>query len=47
MPQKDKTGPNGEGPGTGRGLGGCEGVTPKNNLGKGLGQGRRGRCRRS
>ncbi|MFC1755694.1 DUF5320 domain-containing protein [Thermoproteota archaeon] len=36
MPQKDGTGPEGKGPGTGRGLGPC---------GKGRRRGFRGRCR--
>lgn len=36
MPRKDKTGPQGKGPGTGRGSGGCK--TGK--TGRGSGQGR-------
>ncbi len=38
MPGKDKTGPQGYGPGTGRGGGGCaEGVSAKNVMGTGRG----------
>jgi hypothetical protein len=39
MPNKDKTGPNGAGPGTGRGMGSCVGDY-KGGLGRGRGYGR-------
>ena len=48
MPNFDKTGPRGEGPKTGRGLGNCEGTTKNTDnrpLRKGLGRGVRGRGR--
>lgn len=45
MPGFDKTGPEGKGPMTGRGMGPCNPNTPKD-LGRGLGRGRgRGRGR--
>jgi len=40
MPNKDKTGPNGEGPGTGRGLGDCDGVVKGHACGRPRGCGR-------
>ena len=40
MPNKDKTGPEGKGPKTGRQLGNCNGAEPTN--GQGRGQGPRG-----
>lgn len=47
MPNRDGTGPNGEGPQTGRGMGNCKGVNPKNanqapGRAEGRGAGRRG-----
>ena len=43
MPNLDGTGPDGEGPRTGRGAGDCEGVTPTQELGRR----RQGRNRRN
>jgi len=44
MPNKDRTGPDGEGPRTGRQLGDCEGAKPlRRGLGIGAGRGLRGR----
>ncbi len=42
MPAGNKTGPDGNGPGTGRGLGGCPTSNPKNSQypNKGIGGGR-------
>lgn len=50
MPERDKTGPNGSGPKTGRQLGNCEGATPtvgqgfcygmRRGFGRGCGRGR-------
>ncbi|MFC1722620.1 DUF5320 domain-containing protein [Nanoarchaeota archaeon] len=46
MPNKDKTGPEGKGPKTGRQMGGCEGAQPVNMVGGPPGR-REGRgCRR-
>jgi len=39
MPNRDKTGPNGNGPKTGRGNGECSG-NPKREISKGRGRGR-------
>lgn len=48
MPGFDGTGPNGNGPLTGRGMGRCEGAAssqrPRRGMGQGVGRGR-GRCR--
>ena len=48
MPNKDGTGPNGEGPKTGRQLGTCESAQPIgkgfSQCGRGMGRGFRGRC---
>jgi len=46
MPQGDRTGPNGAGPRTGRGLGYCTGNTPLPRAGFGRGGLRLGRGRR-
>lgn len=35
MPNRDKTGPQGEGPKTGRQLGNCEGAEPQQGFGRG------------
>jgi hypothetical protein len=47
MPRRDGTGPDGQGPKTGRQMGGCKGAKPMGNMkgcGKGRGMGRqRGR----
>jgi len=43
MPNKDKTGPQGKGPKTGRQLGNCEGAKPVQ--GRGMGPSGRGRGR--
>jgi len=40
MPNRDKTGPEGKGPKTGRQLGNCEETEPQPNFGRGLGRGR-------
>lgn len=40
MPNKDKTGPKGEGPRTGRQMGDCENAKPIAMNGRGLGRGR-------
>jgi len=40
MPRGDRTGPRGEGPRTGRGLGDCKGNDSRTNTGRGLGIGR-------
>lgn len=40
MPNKDGTGPKGEGPRTGRGLGNCGGQNTVRSQGRGLGRGR-------
>jgi hypothetical protein len=40
MPNFDKTGPQGKGPKTGRGLGQCEGATPQGGAGAGIRAGR-------
>lgn len=39
MPNRDHTGPNGEGPRTGRQMGNCEGARPQRGFGRGLGRG--------
>ena len=39
MPNKDKTGPTGQGPRTGRQMGNCEGAKPLDERGRGQGQG--------
>ncbi len=44
MPRLDKTGPQGQGPMTGRGLGNCEDGKGLNNSRIGLGWGRGNRC---
>ncbi len=41
MPNKDRTGPTGKGPRTGRQLGNCENTEPQNGFGQGKGFGRR------
>ena len=49
MPNRDKTGPEGKGPKTGRQMGECEGAEPVAGRGRGPGTGRgagRGRGRR-
>ncbi|HOH04493.1 MAG TPA: DUF5320 domain-containing protein [Candidatus Pacearchaeota archaeon] len=43
MPNKDKTGPEGKGPKTGRQMGNCEGAEPQQSLGQGRGFGPCGR----
>ena len=45
MANKDKTGPEGKGPKTGRQMGECEGAEPV--AGRGCGRGRGFRCRRA
>ena len=48
MPRGDRTGPNGAGPRTGRGLGDCPnagGQSRRSGLGRGTGAGRSGRGR--
>ena len=40
MPNRDRTGPEGKGPRTGRQLGDCEDAKPVAGRGRGLGQGR-------
>ena len=40
MPNRDKTGPEGKSPKTGRGLGSCGNKTPKENTERGRGLGR-------
>ena len=48
MPNKDKTGPEGKGPKTGRQMGDCEGAEPVAERGRGQGLGRgQGRGRRA
>ena len=42
MANRDGTGPNGEGPRTGRQEGNCEGAEPGRGRGRGYGNGRRG-----
>lgn len=42
MPNKDKTGPEGKGPKTGRQMGDCEGAEPTSGRGRGLRPGGRG-----
>ncbi|NMA93143.1 MAG: DUF5320 domain-containing protein [Clostridiales bacterium] len=47
MPRMDGTGPMGEGPKTGRGMGSCEGeATPRYGIGRGRGRGFGSRCGR-
>ncbi|HNZ52472.1 MAG: hypothetical protein BWY36_00378 [Candidatus Diapherotrites archaeon ADurb.Bin253] len=41
MPNKDKTGPEGKGPKTGRQMGNCEGAEPQRGKRRGLGRNRR------
>lgn len=43
MPNKDRTGPEGKGPRTGRGMGNCEGAEPQQGYGRCQGR----RCRRN
>ncbi len=40
MPNKDKTGPEGKGPKTGRQMGNCKDAKSQPDLGRGLGRGR-------
>ena len=40
MPNRDRTGPEGKGPRTGRQLGDCEDAQPVAGIGRGLGRGR-------
>jgi len=39
MPNRDKTGPEGKGPRTGRQMGNCEGAKPQENATRGCGRG--------
>lgn len=45
IPRGDKTGPEGKGPKTGRGLGNCNTTTSSKGQGRGVGLGRRGQGR--